>query len=70
MITLPDSMTRCLAHDIVPGQFWDCAAFCERHQQIARDFRPAENVSKNACLHDKRLPSRIPLGFMSGEDVQ
>lgn len=70
MISLPDTIERCLAHDIKPGQFWDCAAFCERHQQISRDHRPVGNVVANACRHDTRLPARIPLGFMNSEDTQ
>jgi hypothetical protein len=70
MITLPPDMTRCLAHDIKPRQFWPCANFCERHQQIARDHRPSSNVAINFCGFDTRLPLRVPLGGFPKDDEQ
>jgi hypothetical protein len=70
MITLPPDMTRCLAHANKPGEFWDCAGFCERNQQIGRDERPSDNVALNLCGFDKRLPLRVPLGGFPPDDTQ
>lgn len=67
---LPADMTRCLAHANEAGQFWDCAPQCERHQQIARDHRPSENVVMNACSFNRKLPLRIPIGGFPQDDTQ
>ena len=63
-------MTRCLAHDIKPREFWPCANTCARSLQIGADTRPSENVVENACNHDTRLPMFVPMGGFPRDDVQ
>ena len=69
MITLPDDMTRCLAHANQPGKFQDCAETCARAVQIRHDKRPNENVMLNACAFNQDRPLFVPLdGFPKAED--
>jgi hypothetical protein len=61
-------MTRCLAHDIKPRQFWPCAETCARHVQIRHDPLPSENVSLNHCAFNLALPMHVPLGGFPKDD--
>ena len=70
MITLPDDMTRCLAHDATPRKFWPCAETCARAVQIRHDKRPAINVSLNACSFNLSLPLFVPLDGFPKDDEQ
>lgn len=70
MITLPDNMTRCLAHANKPREFLPCASTCARAVQIRMDARPSENVMLNACAFDTRLPLFVPLDGFPQDDTQ